>query len=93
MDVTVKYFNIMRDVAGQPQEVLHLSAEATVAEALAAVSQRYGKAMSRLVWAPDGRKSVYLSLFLNGHRLTEKELQVTLSAGAELMLMPAIAGG
>lgn len=93
MDVTVKYFNILRDVAGRPTEVLRLPDQATVADALRAVTQQYGSAMSRFVWAPEGTKSVYLSLFLNGRRLTGKELDLPLPAGAELMLMPAIAGG
>ncbi len=93
MKITAKYYNIIRDVAGRPEETLELPIETSVADALATIARRYGPAMERLLLTPQGGKSTYLSLFLNGQRLADKDLPAILKQDDELLLMPAIAGG
>jgi len=93
MKITAKYYNIIRDIARKPEETLELPGETSVAEALTTIARRYGPPMERLLLAPQGGKSIYLSLFLNGQRLADKDLSAILGPDDELLLMPAIAGG
>ncbi len=92
-DVTVRYYNIIRDVAGRQEESLSVGEGATVLDLLVTVSRERGAKMERLLMASGSAKSPYLSLFVNGKRVEGDGVRQVLADGDVIMLLPAIAGG
>lgn len=92
-DVVVRYYNIIRDAAGRPEEQVALADGATVLDLLALVSRDHGAKMERFLLTREGGKSPYLSLFVNGKRVEGAGVQLVLAEGDVVMMLPAIAGG
>ena len=92
-NVVVRYYNIIRDVAGRQEESLSLTDGATTLDLLAFVSRAHGDKIQRFLLAKEGGKSPYLSLFVNGKRVEGAAVQQVLAEGDVIMLLPAIAGG
>lgn len=91
--VTVRYYNVLRDLAGRQEETKDLSDDATVADLLRLLADSHGRPMRRLLLAVDGAKSPYLSLFVNQKRVQGTGTDAVLGDGDVVMVLPAIAGG
>ena len=92
-NVVVRYYNIIRDVAGRQEEALALVDGATVLDLLELVSRGHGAKIERFLLTKEGGKSTYLSLFVNGKRVEGASVGDALADGDVIMLLPAIAGG
>jgi len=91
MPVTVRIPQLLRNLTQGEREV---QVEATtLAEAIEALEQRYPGIRQRLV-SQDGELHRYVNLFVNDQdvRLLSG-LQTTLPEGAEISIVPAMAGG
>ncbi len=90
MAITVKLPTQLRDAAGGATSV---EAEgATVGEALEHVVETHGELRDRLFQGGDLRR--FVNVYLGGEDIRFLEgLQTELSDGAELTILPAVAGG
>lgn len=95
MQVSVRYFNILAALTGCRQETVKIPDGSTSRELLVSLAATYPPEFARMLFQDQApaRLSAYLRAFLNGKLLKDAELDEPLSAGDELMLFPAIAGG
>jgi MoaD family protein len=94
MDVTVRYFTIIRNVTGKREEVLDVAEESTVEEVLKALSARYGKEFERYISSGRDHKGLRLLFFVDGHNIEGGGgFKTKLSHGSTLAIMPPVAGG
>lgn len=91
--VTVRYYNIIRDLAGRQEQDLEVPDECTVSQILDILAEQHAPPMRRLLITKAGVRSPYLSLFLNDVRVAATDAATPLADGDVLMLLPAIAGG
>ncbi|MFI9815188.1 MoaD/ThiS family protein [Saccharothrix variisporea] len=83
VELTVRYFAGARAAAGVPDESVALPGGATVAAALAAVEERHGEKLARVLAA--------CSFLLDGVAVRDRE--TPLPANAQLDVLPPFAGG
>lgn len=96
MKIMVKgYFNLKKAMEDKP--VVEVEKEtATVNDILDYLSNRFGKALTDLIFDADTKElASHIMLFVNGHiHLTlPKKLDTQLRDGDEISLFPPIAGG
>jgi molybdopterin converting factor small subunit len=92
MNVIVEYFGQTRAWAGLSREVLQIAAEATVAEVLVQLAEKYGGRLAHLLLDQEGRPSASILLALQDRQLAAGENPI-LTEGATLTLIPPVAGG
>ncbi|MEW6524607.1 MAG: MoaD family protein [Bacillota bacterium] len=90
--ITVKYYNLVREVTGVPSEVCQVPPGTTLGQVLEQLVARHGPDLGRLVLDAAGL-SPQVRLFLNGRAVTNDMLPDALPPGAELALFLAISGG
>ncbi len=93
MNIHVRYHNILRRAAGTEGETVELQADASIAEAVKHLANRHGMPLRGMLLGPDGNVASHLVVFRNGQLVGQKQLQLSLADGDELMLFLAISGG
>jgi MoaD family protein len=94
MKVKVRYFTLLREIAGRNEEGVELDAPSEVKCFLQKLARKYGKEFERFVFGENGELKRYLIFVLNGKALSESEVSAaTLKDGDELSIMPVAGGG
>jgi molybdopterin converting factor small subunit len=91
--VNVRFHNMLRHHTGVEQEALVLPEGTPLHAALADLAHRHGPGLERMLFAAGGAISPHVVIFRNGQLLPRGAGDVTLVAGDELLLFPAISGG
>ncbi|MBI2304590.1 MAG: MoaD/ThiS family protein [Chloroflexi bacterium] len=99
LDVAVSFRGITRGVVDAPQVQLRLSPDATVADLLHSLGDRYGPRFQERVFAQDGSLQSYVTLVVNGATVEGSDLGHRLAAEgqeqveAQVFIFSAMAGG
>jgi molybdopterin converting factor small subunit len=97
LEVTVKYFGLVRNSIGKKEELIQLPAGASVRELLDVLVSKYGETVRDLVLTADGNLSAEAILMLDGEDIRNgDELKTRLDGAVEahlVVLAPAALGG
>ena len=94
MEITVRYFTILRKLTEKKQEKLNIKVGSTLEDMLALLIKRYGESFERYVSSGKAKKGVQMVFLLNGKDIAQFDgLKTTLHNGDTITLMPPIAGG
>jgi len=94
MEITVRYFTVLRRITEKRQESLKMKKDSTLEDTLVILTEKYGKNFERYVSSGIGRKGLRLIFLLNGKDVAQFEgLRTRLHEGDTVALMPPIAGG
>ncbi len=92
MRITVTYETQLKRAVGTASEEFVLPDEATVSEAIQAISDRHGKSLSRMLLNEDGAVRPSVLVFVADEQVTPDD-SVNLTDGASITLMSPISGG
>ncbi|MFB3888991.1 MAG: MoaD family protein [Candidatus Bathyarchaeia archaeon] len=97
MQVSVRFFTVLREMAGKKEETLGFpeGEGVTVETVLKSLQQRYGKRFVEYVYDADSdRVKGFLQFFINGKSTsTLNGLQTELHNGDVLAIVPPVGGG
>ncbi len=94
MEITVRYFTVLRKLTEKKQEKLNIKEDSTLEDLLALLTKRYGESFERYVSSGRARKGLQIVFLLNGQDIAQSDgLKTTLHNGDTITLMPPIAGG
>jgi MoaD family protein len=94
MQITVRYFTLLRTVTGAREERIDAKEGSTVEDVLKTLSAKYGKEFDRFIYSGRDRKGLKLLFFLDGRIIEEADgFKTKLENGNVLAIMPPVAGG
>jgi len=93
ISVSVRYHNILRQVAGSAEETVTLPAGTSLRGALEHLAERHGAHLRAMLFTPEGDVAAHLVVFRNRKLIHQDQRHLPLADGDELMLFPAISGG
>lgn len=94
MEITVRYFTVLRKLTEKKQERLNIKEDSTLEDMLALLIKRYGEHFERYVSSGRVKKGIQMVFLLNGQDVAQYDgLKTTLHNGDTVTLMPPIAGG
>ncbi len=96
MEVTVRYFTVLRETVGKREETLSFPDDAavTVDRVLKLLSQRYGAAFTEYVYGASGQPRGFLQFLINGASVAALNgLASALGDGDVLAILPPVGGG
>jgi MoaD family protein len=94
MEVTVRYFTVLRKITQKRQENLEMKPNSTVEDMLTVLTGKYGESFERYVSSGKRRKGLQLVFLLNGQDVRNLDgLKTRLNNGDTVAVMPPIAGG
>jgi MoaD family protein len=97
MQVSVRFFTTLREVTGKREETLKFQNDKTVTinVVLKRLAKRYGKSFVEYVYnAETGEVKGFLQFLVNGRSTpTSDTLQMKLSDGDALAIIPPVGGG
>ncbi len=96
MQVSVRFFTVLKEIAGKKEEKLTFTEgeKATVNDALKKLSDQYGKRFVEYVYDPQGNVRSYLQFFINGQSAAGLNgLETPLVNGDILAIVPPVGGG
>ena len=94
INVTVKFFTTLREIAGKKEEKIELSHAATVDALLRVLSQKYGKEFNDYIYDNLGNVRGYLQILVNGKSITTLQgLKTKLKEGDQIAILPPVGGG
>jgi MoaD family protein len=95
MEITVRYFTVLRSVTGTREEKIDAKEGSTVEDVLEILITKYGKEFERFIFSGRGEhRGLKLVFFVDGRNIEGSEVFKTkLTSGNVLAIMPPIAGG
>jgi MoaD family protein len=94
MQLTVRYFTILRNITGTREEKLGAKEGSTVEDVLKILSARYGKEFDRLIFSGRDHRGLRLLFFVDGRNIEGPDgFKTKLKGGSVLAIMPPVAGG
>jgi len=97
VQVSVRFFTTLREVTGKREEILKFQGDksVTVDMVLKRLAERYGKSFVEYVYnAETGEVKSFLQFLVNGRSTpTSEMLQMKLSDGDVLAIIPPVGGG
>jgi MoaD family protein len=97
LQVSVRFFTVLREVTGKKEDALHFvhNEKVTVDTVLRTLSDRYGKPFSEYVFDPKtGTVKGFLQFFVNGQSTSAQHgLGSEMHDGDLLAIVPPIGGG
>ena len=94
MEITVRYFTVLRKITQKRQENLEMKPNSTIEDMLAILTQKYGESFERYVSSGKGKKGLQLVFLLNGQDVRNFDgLKTKLHSGDLVAVIPPIAGG
>lgn len=95
MQVSVRFFTMLREITGKREQTLAFTKTATVDTVLKALAKEYGRHFTEYVYdGKTGETKGFLQFLLNGRSITTPNLLETkLSDGDVLAIIPPVGGG
>jgi molybdopterin synthase sulfur carrier subunit len=94
MQINVKYFAMIRDLAGKKTETLTLPENVDVNHLIRFLIRKYGEKIAYYILDENGNPRDYLSYMLNGINIYSLNgLQTKINDGDTFTLLPPIGGG
>jgi molybdopterin synthase sulfur carrier subunit len=97
LQVSVRFFTVLREVTGKKEEILQFSegTKVTVDTVLKSLAKSYGKRFTEYVYEPrTGEVKGFLQFFINGKSAsTLNGLETVLEDGDVLAIVPPVSGG
>lgn len=94
MEVTIRYFTLLRNLTGTREERLAVGEDQTIEDILGILSKKYGKEFEDYVLSGRDRRGLRVLFFLDGRNIEGLDgLKTKLRAGSVVALMPPVAGG
>lgn len=97
MQVSVRFFTVLREITGKKEDTLTFSEDetATVSAALKKLASRYGRSFVEYVYSGEaGEVKGFLQFLVNGRSVSSfEELDTKLKDGDVLAIIPPIGGG
>ncbi len=94
MEVEVRYYAMLREIAGKRFERVALPEGSTVRDLIDLLVERYGEGFERYIYDGEKRVRGYLSYMLNGVNINSLEgFETPIRDGDILSLLPPIGGG
>jgi MoaD family protein len=94
MEITVRYFTIIRNITGTREEKIDAKEGSTVEDVLKTLGTRYGKEFERYISSGRDHKGMKLLFFVDGRNIEGSDgFKTILRSGNTLAIMPPVAGG
>jgi len=96
MQVSIRYFTVLREITGKKEEVIVFpeKQKVTVALTLETLSEKYGKSFIDYVFDSKGQIKNFLQLLINGASIvSDDKLELILQNGDTLIILPPVGGG
>lgn len=94
MEITVRYFTVLRKTTGKRQEHLKIRENSTLEDMLSMLTEKYGRNFERYISSGIAKRGLQLVFLLNGQDIAQfNGLKTMLHDGDTVALMPPIAGG
>ncbi len=94
MEITVRYFTVLRELTRKKLEKLEIKEDSTLEDMLALLVKRYGESFERYVSSGRTKKGLPMVYLLNGQDIAQFDgLKTKLHNGDTVAVMPPIAGG
>lgn len=94
MKVEVKFYAMMREIAGKKVEMVVLPIKSSVRDLIDLLVERYGSEFERYIYDRDKKVRSYLSYMLNGVNINSLDrLDTALKDGDVISLLPPVGGG
>jgi molybdopterin converting factor small subunit len=87
LKLEIKYFGIIRDVAGKKEETIEAPEGTSLKKLFAMLSEKYGTAYANLLTIP------YLRVFVNDRLVDDKHFEQRIEEGSMVSLVLAMHGG
>ena len=94
MEVEVKFYAMLREIANKKVERVSLSAKSSVRDLVDLLVDRYGEEFGNYIYDGEKRVRNYLSFVLNGVNVNSLDgFDTPLNDGDTLSLLPPVGGG
>lgn len=94
MEVEVRYYALLRELAGKRSEKVILPEGSSVRDLIELLVKRYGEGFERYIYDGEKRLRGYLSYMVNGVNINSLDgLETRLRDGDILSLLPPVGGG
>ncbi|MGH2637806.1 MAG: MoaD/ThiS family protein [Rhabdochlamydiaceae bacterium] len=92
--ISVRYFGMLREVAGRRQEVFNIDDSSSATELIKLLSAKHGQKFTEFIFDPRGRLRQGFAFAVNGHSVDESKLQgIKCKKIHEFVILPPISGG
>ena len=94
MEVEVKFYAMLREIAGKKAETVSLPLKSSVRDLVDLLVERYGGEFSRYIYDSEKQVRSYLSYMLNGININSLDkFDTVLKDGDVFSLLPPVGGG
>jgi molybdopterin synthase sulfur carrier subunit len=94
MIIKIRFFTVLRELAGKREETLNFQEKVNIGQVLDALSKLYGKPFNDCVFEGDGRVKGFLQFLINGtNTSTLQGFETQLKEGDVLAILPPVGGG
>ena len=94
MEVTVRFFTVLRELTGYKEIKVELEEKASLQELLSKLSARFGEKFTGYVFDEKGNVKSHLQLLINGENSKSlKGLKSELREGYVVAILPPVGGG
>jgi MoaD family protein len=94
MEITVRYFTVLREVTKKRQEIIEIKPDSTLEDMLSLLTKKYGANFERYVSSGREKKGLQLILLLNEQDTSQLNgFKTQLHNGDTVAVMPPVAGG
>ncbi|MCL4518923.1 MAG: MoaD/ThiS family protein [Thaumarchaeota archaeon] len=92
--VHIRYFGILRELAGKREESIAIEDSASTAELVERITELHGKKFSEYVFESKGRLKEGFAYAINGDSVPERSLPtIKCKEVTEFVILPPISGG
>ncbi|MGI0079138.1 MAG: MoaD/ThiS family protein [Nitrososphaerales archaeon] len=92
--VTVRYFGILRELAGRRVEKIKMEGDSNLTDLVKNLATRHGAKFEAFIYGPDGKLNKSLAFAVNGDSIQLSKLgRLKCKDVSEFVILPPIAGG